>query len=1003
VRPSRLLIVAADTLEALQAALTGGRFGGNGPYRVAVVGDGEEKLQTNLAAVTRHLERTDRRLRSPMGAYYGHAAADPGPVALLFPGQGSQHPGMLAELCVAFPTMRAWFEGLDAAVADITDVPPTALAFPPPDIDEEERREIEARLLTMEGGAQLGFIAGLALHELLAHLGIRADAMLGHSNGEHAALVASGTFVYADRAQIYKAAHDGMLAARRLPPPLAPESSVAVSACPRTFLAELIASMPGSLFLAMDNSPSQVVLSGRASAVDRAIEQISTHGGICVRLAFPYAYHTPLFDGWRCALDDMYRDAAVGVPHTPLYSCAIAAPFPTGVEEARELAARQWTTLVRFGDTIERMYADGYRTFVEAGPGNKLTGLVDDVLRKRPHLAVSACSSLRPDLEQLHHLAAELFIAGYEIDARRFAFEGIEPPSLWRGGLRPTGWSVDIPNPLVGTVKAPEGRHRVSPGREAGEPRRGDIGAQFGAEPFDIEPHPDDPLTPMPPPTGLAPAKHVNPQAHAWGYFDIAPTGATPSPLQGSPVAATIALDHFALMQEFLAVQERVFAQLGAALDGEGAPAQGICCPFLQPDRRGDGQTLDFERRFDLQRSDPLLRDHSLGSVLPVIPFTLSMELAAEACRHLFGDCVVVASMNDVRAYRWLALDQEALRMRVVAEASSNRSAHVRLFEIGTDERQHLAFEALVEIGTDFEKAPANTQHSAPSTQDVPSSAWTADRFYADYAFHGPSFQGIREVQAIGGESIEAMLEVTDLASYIDASTLALDPALLDCAGQLVGLWLLERGHRDFGIFPFRLREFQQHGPTPPAGARVRARATVRWDERGATDADIDFFDDSGALLYRLQGFEQRYLAFPPSFASFVLGAQRSHGFLSRKDGAQRVLDDLPVGFLEESWGIWSRALAHRFLDREELRQWYSLPHREQARDWLLIRVIAKEAVRELAAEEHHLDLAPTAVNVVIGDDRAVRIRCAELEAHGPMPRLQIERTMNGLALTHIN
>ena len=973
--------------EVLRDALTHGTPGGSGPYRAAVIGSDDEKLQANLATVVRHLDRTGRRLRSPMGAYYGHVAADPGPVALLFPGQGSQHPGMLADLCVAFPSMRAWFEGLDAAVADITDVPPTSLAFPPPGIDDEERREIEALLLTMEGGAQLGFIAGLALHELLTRLGIRADAMLGHSNGEHAALVASGTFVYAGRAQIYKAAHDGMLAARRLPPPASPESSVAVSACPRGFLAELIASMPGSLYLAMDNSPSQVVLSGRAAAVDRAIEQISTHGGICVRLPFPYAYHTPLFDGWRRTLDGMYRDAAAATTHTPLYSCATAAPFPAGAEEARELAARQWTTVVRFGDTIERMYADGYRTFIEAGPGNKLTGLVDDILRKRPHLAAPACSSLRPDLEQLHHLAAELFIAGYEIDARRFAFEDapvVESSS--RRVVEERGANRATPHPPSGhLLPSAEGR-RVSilVHRESVQMVR----------PFPIE-------------TLLPPASWGEkvPKAHE-GVVQPSPSVPRTVPREGSfavsaardhnAPSATIALDHFALMQEFLAGQERVFALLGAALDP--AKAQPVCCPFLQPDRRGDGLKLDLERRFDLQRSDPILRDHSLGSALPVIPFTLSMELAAEACRHLFGHRVVVTSMSDIRAYRWLALDQETLRLRVVAEAIAEGGAHVRLFEIADDERQHLAFEALLGISDDF--VIANTPHSTPSTQHVPS--WTAERFYAGYAFHGPSFQGIREVHAIGGDAIEAMLEVTDLAPYIETGALAFDPALLDCAGQLVGLWLLERGHRHFGIFPFRLRSFAQHRVTPSAGERVRARATVRWDERGSTDADIDFIDDRGALLYRLAGFEQRYLAFPPSFASLVLGARRGHAFLSRKDGAGRVLDDLPSGFLEESWGIWSRALAHRFLDREELRQWYSLPHREHARDWLLIRVIAKEAVRELAAEEHRIDLAPTAMNIVVEESREIRICCAELEAHGPMPRLRIERTSLGLALTHI-
>jgi malonyl CoA-acyl carrier protein transacylase len=885
VRPSRLLLLAADDVNALKALVANAaenlereaspfmaRAYGSGAYRVAVIGGDEEKLRANLATAARHLERSDRKLRAPAGAYYGHVSDAPGEVALLFPGQGSQHAGMLAELCVAFPYVRAWFDGLDAAVADLTDGPLSALLFPPPDITDEQRRDVEATLLRMEGGAQLGFIAGLALHELLTHLGIRAGAMLGHSNGEHAALVASGMLVHESRAEIFNAAREGMLAARRLPPPVEPESSAAVSACPRAFLAELIAAMPNSLFLAMDNSPSQVVLSGRAFAIDRAIEQITTHGGICVRLPFPYAYHTPLFDGWRRTLDDAYRNAHAGTAHTRLYSCATAAPFPLDGDGARELAARQWTTVVRFGETIERLYADGFRTFVEAGPGNKLTSLVDDVLRKRPHVAVSACSSIRPELEQLHHLAADLFVAGYDIDPRRFSIESESQPV----------------------------------------------------------------------------------------------------------VSSSIIEGHFALMQEFLAGQDRVFSLLGDALEHapfahathEHTKAAAAAAALQNVDiELGDQfgvrhtkaaaaaaalQNVDFElgdqfgvrrpqspllyahatheRRFDVATTDSLLRDHSLGSALPVIPFTLSMELVAAAGRQLFGDATVVNQMTDLRASRWLALDEGTLRMRIVAEAKSPRSAHVQLFEIDTEERSVLAFEATIEVSDAF--VPVTTPLSVTQRP----SEWTASRFYTDYAFHGPAFQRIREVRAIGVDTAEALLEVGE-------APMALDPAILDCAGQLVGLWLLERGHRDFGIFPYRLRAFHQHRPTPPAGARIHARATIRWDERGATDADVDFVDDHGALVYRLEGFEQRYFAFPPSYAALVLGGRSREERTVDARGLQRILGDLPEGFLEESWGIWNRALAHVVLDRDELRQWYSLPHRERAGDWLLARVLARETV----------------------------------------------------------
>jgi acyl transferase domain-containing protein len=922
-----LLLVAASDREALRRrigelqravesrrepdALMTAELDGDGPCRLAVIGKDYATLAANLATASRSLENADRqRLRVPAGIYFADAATQPGPTVFLFPGQGSQHFGMLAELRAAFPKINDWLEALDDAVGDI--VRPSTLAIAPDTPDDEQRAM--ARLLSLDGGAQLAFIAGLALHELLADCGLTADAMLGHSSGEHAALVASGTFVHATRAELFEGAREIMLAARGLPPPAIAESSVAVSACPRALLNEVIEQTP-DLYLAMDNSLSQVILAGRAAAIDTAIERIAGRGAICVRLPFEHAYHTPLFAAWKKRLDELYRGIAAGRGHVPLYSCATAGPYPADPDGARALATGQWATVVRFGDTIERLYADGYRTFLEVGPGNKLTGLVDDVLRRRPHLAVAACNSVRPDLEQLHHLAGELFVNGFPIDARKFDLRQQEAP-------------------IVRMV----------------------------------------------------------------------------SPADSADVRSHIVEEHFALMQEFLASEQRLSILLGTALTNPShdpsrvaADDHDSCCPFLfakKPRAENRGLRLDVERRFDLTGSGALLRDHSLGRPepaggrqlhpLPVIPFTLSIEIAAEACRHLFGHRAVVTAMTDVRGYRWLALDQGTLLLAVVAEAlpETNR-ASVQLFEIDANSRRLLAFEARAEVATAYASA-ASTSRPAQRAQ----TKWTARRFYADFAFHGPSFQGIRDVRAINGNSIEAELIVTDVAG---SSVIAADPALLDCAGQLVGLWLLEQGRRDFGIFPFRLRAFRQFRAAPPAGTTIFARAVVRWDDRGATDADIDFFDEQGALLYRLEGFEQRYLPFPPTFANYLLGTERRRVFLSTSvSEGQRSLDALPSSFLEESWGIWSRALAHLFMDRSELRQWYSFANRGEANEDLLARIVAKETVCEFASQ-FGLDLQPSSVAIDF-DGRDVRIRCPELDVIGATPSLRIEQNGNPVA-----
>jgi len=731
---------------------------GDGPHRLAVVGANREQLLAGLETAQEQLAKSDRLRRARGSVYFGEASAPPGPIVFLYPGQGSQHEGMLAELCVAFPTLRRWFEDLERAVGDVEPSVMSLLYGPESD---------PQKLFGLGGGAQIAFIAGIALHEILTSLGLHADAMLGHSSGEHAALVTSGTFVHRDRDAIFAAARDVMLQARDLPRPAVAESSVAVSGCPRELLMQLIDEMPGRLFLAMDNCPSQSVLAGTAEAIENATARIQARGAICVPLAFEHAYHTPLFDEWRRRLQEIYRRAISGRGHTPLYSCATAGPYPEDAESARALAAAQWSSVVRFGDTIERLYADGYRTFLEVGPGNKLTGFVDDVLRKRPHVAVSACSGSRPDLEQLHHMAAELFVNGYAIDAARFT---LAPPQI--------------------------------PG---------------------------------------------------------------------------IVEHHFALMQEFVATQERVFAMFESAMGN--APAR-----------------REIARTFTLE-SDPILRDHSLGQCLPVIPFTMSLELAMDATG--------ANEISDVSAYRWLALDQGKLDTSISIDGDQ-----VRIFEVDRD-KKHLAFECRVSPGTPHPPfghlLPARGEKGLVSAKD----------FYENYAFHGPLFQCIKEIVSIDANTIEARLERTKGEATI-----------LDTAGQLVALTLLEQGRKNFGIFPFRLAKLQRW----ESNARTLfAKATVQWNERGTTNANIEYADEHGNVVYAIEGFEQRYLEIPPNFAQLIFGTKPKHVTLTK--------EDIPTEFLEESWHIWARALAHRFLDRDELRAWYALPDRRQAIESLRQRI----------------------------------------------------------------
>lgn len=962
-RPSRLLLLAADGRNELAAELAAARRrlaagdetaeppARSGRHRLAIVATDAADLDRKIELALDKLDGTSTRLALRGSVYYSERqpAADAG-TAFLFPGQGSQHPGMLDELCLLFPRVRGWIEELDRTLADLPVLSPSLLAYPPTGgLSDEEGGFLGRELLGMRGGAQLSLVSNLALFEVVSELGIGCDAMLGHSNGEHAALFASQTFRI-DRPGLFAAMRRMVERALVLPPPAPPERVITVSTRDRRRLEEVLAKTGDGLYLAMINCPSQVVLAGREGAVESAARELAAAGAIVVRVPLDRAYHTPLFSAWGSWLRELYEGTEAGAGDRRLYSAMTASPYPVQAEQIRDLAAAQWTRTVDFESAVRRLYDDGVRVFVEVGPGNKLTGFVGDVLRDREHLAVATSSPQHPAVQQLQRLVALLFVHDRPLDLR-----------------------------------SPTARRLLRP----------------------LAPPSDEAAAEDRPPPAASRAGEADPRLE-------------------------IFLTHDGLMREFLDSQARVLSYVvrGAAA-GAAAPTRSTAGrPAPAPDPPspsareaafewpllGDtvelhGHRLETLRRFDLAR-DPLLRHHSLGArdgehadgcvhPLPVLPFTFTLEIVAEAASRLAGGRGRVSEIRAARGYRWLALDRGELCVRIVAEADPAwpRRARVRVFELA-GEREHLAFEAEAEVGSDEPSAAPPGEPRPAAAPLAPPQRWSVEEFYRDFAFHGPSFRGIRRVSGVGGEAIEAELEALPHPApggRHRAPELLVDPALLDCAGQLVGFWLLEGGRRDFGIFPFHMKRLRLFGRRAAPGRRCRARARVLWQAHGATSADVEIADEEGRPLYAIEGFEQRYVAFPPALTRALFGAAEAgrDRFVSTPrpaDGAvaARALEGIPHRFLEESWGIWGRALAHRALSSTELDEWYDLNSCSTA--WLLSRLVAKEVVQSWAREAHGLELPLAEVVLTAGDSGGFAVRHPVLATLPAGAVLSVER-----------
>ncbi|MFI6357042.1 SDR family oxidoreductase [Streptomyces sp. NPDC050743] len=355
----------------------------------------------------------------------------PGKVAFLFPGQGSQRPGMLAELLVHLSELRYYLE-LGRAHA--------GTVHPPAAFDDAARERRRAALTDTRAAQPALGVTGLTAHAFLTSAGVRPDLAAGHSYGELVALAAAGALdpealleLSAERAAaILAAAGDD------------PGTMAAVGAGAETVEHTLRTSgAPASVVVANLNSPEQTVVSGPTADVETAVRLLRDAGLGARRVPVACAFHSPLVATAGERFAKVLADKTVRAPEFPVWANRTAAPYPLDPDEVRGELAAQIGAPVAFVAQIEAMYEAGARVFVEAGPGTVLTRLVARILGDRPHRTVAcepdADSGLRGWLDALARLA----VAGVPVRTAwllrgRDAFDALRGPAPKR-----PGWTVD--------------------------------------------------------------------------------------------------------------------------------------------------------------------------------------------------------------------------------------------------------------------------------------------------------------------------------------------------------------------------------------------------------------------------------------------------------------------------------------------------------------------------------------------------------------------------------
>ena len=306
-------------------------------------------------------------------------------IALLFPGQGSQAIGMGKDLAEKYPLARRTFEEADDALGYKL----SAVCFEGPE-DQLRLTEItQPAILTVS----------VAVLRVLETRMPRVSFLAGHSLGEYSAHVASGTFSFAEAIRTVR--NRGKYMQEAVPVGVGAMAAVlgmdlvkVTAVCRDAAQGEVCE--PANI-----NSPEQIVISGNTAAVERAAKLADERGAKRAKLL-------PVSAPFHCSLMKPAQDRLGGDLNAlslqkPVYpvACNVDAELVTDDLRARDTLLRQVTGSVKWDACVRLLIAQGVQTFIEAGPGKVLCGLLRQIDRAKACLNVSDDSSLTKTLESL--------------------------------------------------------------------------------------------------------------------------------------------------------------------------------------------------------------------------------------------------------------------------------------------------------------------------------------------------------------------------------------------------------------------------------------------------------------------------------------------------------------------------------------------------------------------------------------------------------------------------
>ncbi|MCQ4209004.1 SDR family NAD(P)-dependent oxidoreductase [Streptomyces longispororuber] len=418
--------------------------------RAVVVAARPEDALTGLQALARGESGSD--------VVTGSAGSGaPGKVVWVFPGQGSQWAGMGRELLDSSPVFADRIAECATALAPYVDW----------SLVDVLRGEAAPELLERVDVVQpASFAVNVALAAVWASLGVRPDAVLGHSQGEIAAACVSGALSLEDAARVVA------LRSRTIAADLAGRGGMASVALSENDAVDRLARWADRVEVAAVNSPDSVVVAGDAEALDEALAALTADGVRVRRVAVDYASHSRHVEDIESTLAETLSGIEAQAPVIPFYSTVTG----SWVEDAGVLNGGYWygnlRGQVKFGPAVADLIGQGHGTFIEVSAHPVLVQpITETAFDTEADLVVTG--SLRRDdggLRRLLASAAELFVRGVPVD-----WTATLPAATTAGPTAPR--AVDLPTYAFDRRRywLQEAQATGDPGETAAESADGDF------------------------------------------------------------------------------------------------------------------------------------------------------------------------------------------------------------------------------------------------------------------------------------------------------------------------------------------------------------------------------------------------------------------------------------------------------------------------------------------------------------------------------------------------